>query len=181
MSVGVLRTAAPPEGEWALIALGSNLPFRGQEPAQILTSAVEALPASGMTVLRSSRLWVSPAWPDATDPPFVNAVVLVRCPGLAAAEALRSLLALEGAFGRSRGARNAPRTLDLDLLDHWAPPPASEALTLPHARMHSRDFVLGPLSEAAPWWRHRRLGAAAAELLGRLAAPTAAPIDALRN
>jgi 2-amino-4-hydroxy-6-hydroxymethyldihydropteridine diphosphokinase len=74
------------------------------------------------------------------------------------------LFATEQAFGRIRGAPNASRTLDLDLIAHGRTVSADPNLTLPHPRAHERLFVMGPLAEIAPDWRHPVLGATASEL-----------------
>ena len=74
------------------------------------------------------------------------------------------LLEIEVRFGRSRGTRNADRTLDLDLIDHGGLVMQSARLTLPHPRAHERGFVMGPLSEIAPDWRHPVLDLTASEL-----------------
>lgn len=84
---------------------------------------------------------------------------------------MAALLRIEAAFGRVRGERNAPRTLDLDLIDFGgrvgdAPEgPGGPALSLPHPRLSERAFVLGPLSDIAPHWRHPQTGLGVATLL----------------
>ncbi|MBI1366231.1 MAG: 2-amino-4-hydroxy-6-hydroxymethyldihydropteridine diphosphokinase [Alphaproteobacteria bacterium] len=161
-----------------LVGLGSNLSFNGKPPAGIITSAFVALNKI-VTVAAVSRLYWSPAWPDPDDPPFVNAVARIETP-LAPAPLLAALHALEAGFGRRRGRANAPRTLDLDLLDYdgirfggGAGQPA-----LPHPRLTARDFVLAPLAEVAPGWRYSATGQTAAELLGALSGRTARPLAA---
>jgi 2-amino-4-hydroxy-6-hydroxymethyldihydropteridine diphosphokinase len=89
---------------------------------------------------------------DADGPEYVNAVAELRS-GLTPPELLAHLHALELSFGRQRPHRNAPRTLDLDLLFHGERRIAESALTLPHPRAHQRAFVLAPLAELAPEWR----------------------------
>ncbi len=71
---------------------------------------------------------------------------------------------LEDEFGRTRLARNASRTLDLDLIAYGRIVSDDPSLTLPHPRAHERLFVMGPLAEIAPEWRHPVLGKTAAEL-----------------
>jgi len=87
---------------------------------------------------------------------------------------LARMLDVEARFGRVRGERNAARTLDLDLLDYDGLIVDTPRLTLPHPRLHERRFVLEPLSEIAPRWRHPRLGLTAVELLVSL--PAGQPI-----
>jgi len=86
---------------------------------------------------------------DAGGPDFINAVVALDT-GLAPLELLAELQALELAAGRERPYRNAPRTLDLDLLIHGDAALDTPVLTLPHPRMSQRAFVLVPLAEIAP-------------------------------
>jgi 7,8-dihydro-6-hydroxymethylpterin-pyrophosphokinase len=76
--------------------------------------------------------------------------------------------AVERRFGRVRGVRNAPRVIDLDLLDYRGRQLYSPSLVLPHPRLHQRGFVLAPLAEIAPLWRHPVLGSRARELLAAL-------------
>jgi 2-amino-4-hydroxy-6-hydroxymethyldihydropteridine diphosphokinase len=103
------------------------------------------------------------AWPNRTDAEYLNGVVLVETP-LNPRETLGTLLDLEFAFGRRRGAANEPRTLDLDLIAHGRSITSEANLILPHPRAHERLFVMGPLAEIAPAWRHPVSGATAEAL-----------------
>lgn len=97
-------------------------------------------------------------------PSFVNGVA--RLSGQADARALLAALqAIEARHGRERPYANAPRTLDLDLLDAGGALSDDPALLLPHPRLHLRRFVLAPLAEVAPAWRHPRTGESVAALL----------------
>ena len=114
-------------------------------------------------MLRVSAFYETRAWPDPSDPPFVNAVAKVRT-DLQPVALLALLHKVETRFGRTRSAPNAARTLDLDLLDYdgrveEGPP------VLPHPRIAERRFVLEPLAAIAPDWRHPVSGRAARELL----------------
>jgi 2-amino-4-hydroxy-6-hydroxymethyldihydropteridine diphosphokinase len=128
---------------------------------------VAALPAAGIRVVALSGWYASEPVPVSDQPWFVNAVMAVLT-GLDPAALLSRLLGVEAEFGRVRRAPNAARTLDLDLLDYYSRRCDAAALTLPHPRLHLRRFVLEPLSEIAPAWRHPRLGLTAAELIAAL-------------
>ena len=150
-----------------LIALGANLPSQAGAPEQTLRAALARLEGEGITVARVSSFYNTKAWPDPADPLFVNAVAAVAT-ALAPDALLAALHGIETAFGRSRSTKNAPRTLDLDLLDYDRRVEAGPPI-LPHPRIAERDFVLRPLAEIAPDWRHPVSGLAAGELLSRLA------------
>jgi 2-amino-4-hydroxy-6-hydroxymethyldihydropteridine diphosphokinase len=152
-----------------LIALGANLPTaEGTPPLETCRRAVAALDAlPGLRIARVSRWYETAPIPPSDQPPFINGVV--RAEGELDPEALLAALhEIEARFGRVRSVPNAPRPLDLDLID-WhgvirdAPNPV-----LPHPRAHERAFVLAPISDVAPEWRHPRLGQSAAELLASL-------------
>jgi 2-amino-4-hydroxy-6-hydroxymethyldihydropteridine diphosphokinase len=135
-----------------LIALGSNLPSAAGPPAETVMAALSTLEANGIVPVKVSQLYESAAWPNSTDPPFVNAVAQVETE-FAPTALLERLHEIEDAFGRVRGAPNSPRTLDLDILDYEGRVEAGPPV-LPHPRMDARAFVLVPLGEIAPEWRH---------------------------
>lgn len=135
------------------IALGANKAHQGRKPAENLAAALDALPGMGIEVRAVSRAWRTPAWPDPSDPAFVNACAAVSTdldpPALMAA-----LHRVEAMFGRARTVPNAPRALDLDLIDHAGKVrEGPEAPILPHPRATRRAFVLLPLFDIAPHWR----------------------------
>ena len=157
-----------------LIALGANLPSAEGETYVTLRAALERLKAYGIEVVKHSRFYRSSAWPDPSDPPFVNAVAELRT-SLSPADLLRVLHEIEDEFGRERGRKNAPRTLDLDLIDYdgrreEGPP------QLPHPRMETRAFVLVPLADVAPHWRHPVSGKSVSELLKAAAKDDVVPL-----
>jgi 2-amino-4-hydroxy-6-hydroxymethyldihydropteridine diphosphokinase len=128
----------------AYVGLGANL----GDAQQALHDALAALAhAPGTRVLRSSRVYRS-APVEAAGPDFFNAVAEVETL-LPAPELLEQLQSIEQAAGRERPYRNAPRTLDLDLLLYGGARIDSARLTVPHPRMRERAFVLLPLRELA--------------------------------
>jgi len=149
-----------------LIALGANLPSAAGPPAATLSSALGRLKQCGITILSVSSFYQTPAWPDASQPPYVNAVAAIAT-RLQPAELLMLLHDVEAGFGRVRGATNASRTLDLDLLDYDGRIMAVDVV-LPHPRMTERSFVLAPLAEIAPGWQHPLTRQGAGELLAGL-------------
>ncbi|MDP2794410.1 MAG: 2-amino-4-hydroxy-6-hydroxymethyldihydropteridine diphosphokinase [Sulfurisoma sp.] len=151
----------------AYIALGANL----GNPAATLNDAIDALVClRGSVFLAMSSLYRTAPVGLKRQPDFINAVVAVKT-HLTPGEMLDELFALEARFGRRRdpgSGKNAPRTLDLDLLLHGDAVQSDPGLTLPHPRMHERAFVLAPLLEIAPEVEIPGLGRAA-ELLARCA------------
>ena len=149
-----------------LIALGANLESHAGFPAQTLDAALVQIAQHGVTVIGVSPYYVTPAWPDPSDPPFVNAVARIQT-DLPPHALMELLLATETSFGRERSAKNAPRTLDLDLLDYDGQVSAGPPV-LPHPRIAERGFVLVPLADVAPGWTHPRTGKTVAELIAAL-------------
>jgi 2-amino-4-hydroxy-6-hydroxymethyldihydropteridine diphosphokinase len=155
-----------------LLGLGGNLPSRRFGPPQsTLQAALVALEARSVRVLRRSRWYRTRPVPDDGQPWYLNAVAELETT-LPPERLLACVLEVEAAFGRVRRRRWAPRAIDLDILAYhelinWnATPPVTPIL--PHPRLHERAFVLAPLAELAPEWRHPVLGRSAAELLETL-------------
>jgi 2-amino-4-hydroxy-6-hydroxymethyldihydropteridine diphosphokinase len=147
-----------------LIALGSNLSSAAGSPLATCRAALAALPSRGVQVLKISRWYETTPVPASDQPNFVNGVAAVateRSP----AGLLDALHAIEREFARERSMVNAARTLDLDLLDYHGRMQAEGAPLLPHPRLHARAFVLVPLHDVAPEWRHPRLAQTPSELL----------------
>jgi 2-amino-4-hydroxy-6-hydroxymethyldihydropteridine diphosphokinase len=129
----------------AYVGLGANL-GDAQQALRDALAALSRLP--GTRLVRSSRVYRS-APVDAGGPDFLNAVAELQTP-CTAPDLLRQLQGIEEAAGRQRPYRNAPRTLDLDLLLYGSARIESPLLVVPHPRMRERAFVLVPLRELAP-------------------------------
>jgi 2-amino-4-hydroxy-6-hydroxymethyldihydropteridine diphosphokinase len=166
-----------------VIAIGANLPGPAGSPLQNCEAALTALAARGLRVKTRSRWYRSPPWspeqtaapssPDhnrdeGTQPWYVNGVAIIET--MLDAPALLALLhQIEAQFGRSRdpARRYAARSLDLDLIDYDGMI-RTAAPVLPHPRVQERAFVLRPLAEIAPNWRHPESGRSVKDLLAAL-------------
>ncbi len=183
----------------ALIALGANLPAKNSPPEATLVAALAALEQNGARITRRSRLWRTPAFPAGSGPDYVNAVAALTYSG-SPAELLGLLHRIEADFGRERLVRWGGRVLDLDLLaigEFVLPTPeaqdlwrgllpekqttiAPEELILPHPRLQDRAFVLVPMAEVAPDWRHPRTGESVTEMLAALPEADRAAVHPLK-
>ncbi len=180
----------------ALLALGGNLPWHGKEPLNIQQEALSLLQSKGLTVNRVSRFHATPCFPAGAGPDYVNAAAVLHT--TLSPEALLAVLhEVEAQFGRTRTRRWGGRTLDLDLIafsdlvlpdlacwTHWHDLPADsqaiqtpQTLILPHPRLQDRAFVLVPLMDVAPDWRHPVTGKTVSDMAHSL---PQADIDAVR-
>ena len=152
-----------------VIGLGANLPSpRYGGPQGACEAALDALGAAGVAVLRRSRWYRSAPLPASDQPWFVNAVAEVKT-GLSAAELLDLLHQIEREMGRQRRFRDEARVIDLDLLIYGETVSGPrETPILPHPRLAERAFVVLPLSELDPQWRHPGTGQSLAEMVRAL-------------
>ena len=153
-----------------LVALGANLPGPWGGPREGLQAALGQFSSYGIRVEAVSSFYQTAAVTPYAQPDFVNAVARVSA-AYSPDALLAQLHRIEAAFGRVRTQRWAERTLDLDLLDFNSvvrPDTGSNQAVLPHPRLELRAFVLVPLAEVAPDWRHPVFGRNAAEMLNSL-------------
>ena len=153
------------------IALGCNLGDR----SAMLVRAHTALMAQGIMIQKQSTIievaaLLPPNAPPEWNMPFLNQVIEVTT-ALPPVELLSALKAIERTLGREDRGHWAPREIDLDIIAYHALHIQSETLTVPHARLHTREFVLTPLHEIAPEWEHPLYKRTAGELLAILKKP----------
>ena len=144
MAAAASESGSPP-GERVFLGLGANL---GDREAQLL-DALRRLRQAGVTIVRCSSWYATEPIGGPPQPDYLNGVVEVRT-DLAPAGLLAACLSIEASMGRTRAARAAPRTVDLDLLLHGDRILSEPGLTVPHPRYRERRFVLVPLAEIAP-------------------------------
>lgn len=182
----------------AVIALGGNLPFQGDNPELTLRNAINRAEEIGVLIRKSSRFYRTPCFPPGAGPDYVNAAIRVET-GLSPGALLALLQDIEHEFGRARAQRWGMRTLDLDVLlfddlvlpdrdtfDRWRDLPAKEQLRdtpehliLPHPRLQDRAFALIPARDVAPDWCHPVSGKTIAQMCAELPADMVAEVAVL--
>ena len=173
--------------QFSILAFGGNEPSTVGSVNETLTFALKSLAQRGVIIHRESSRYVTPAFPAGSGPDFVNMVALTDSE-FKPTELLEILHEVEQICGRQRLQRWGARTLDIDLIDcagrvlpseeiylRWHRLPledqtkeAPAELILPHPRTQDRAFVLVPLCEIYPDWKHPVLGLTAAEMLSKL-------------
>jgi 2-amino-4-hydroxy-6-hydroxymethyldihydropteridine diphosphokinase len=185
----------------AYVALGANLPFGERPPAANLRAALGELGRRGLRIEAVSRFFHTPCFPPGAGPDYINAVAALSGGGRGAGDILALLHEVEALFGRERIQRWGQRTLDLDLIAlddlvlpdlqtwrHWREldperqrREAPGELVIPHPRLEERAFVLVPLADIAPRWRHPVTGRTVQEMLAALAEEDRAGVRALQT
>ena len=135
------------------VAIGSNLSNPMGSSILNVLKAIQLLKSDIIKVVVCSNFYETVAQPNYSDPPFINAVVALET-NIKPEDLLHVLLAIESKLGRVRGAKNAPRTIDLDLLAYGQEVIVSDFLHLPHPKIPERIFVLKPWHDLNPAWVH---------------------------
>ena len=139
------------------LGLGSNLSSKYGNRFANINLAISSLEAYGIKVIKRSSFYKTPSFPDTENPKFINVVILVES-NLLPLDLMSTLLFIEEKLGRKRVKKNDPRTCDIDIIDY-----NSQILnlkynnldfTVPHKELTSRNFVLFPLREISPMWKH---------------------------
>jgi 2-amino-4-hydroxy-6-hydroxymethyldihydropteridine diphosphokinase len=143
------------------LAFGSNLKSKFGCCSFVINKAYGELEKFGIRILSKSSFYKSKAYPNPKDPEFVNSVILVNSE-IHVTKLLNIILKIEKKFGRVRSQKNAPRTIDIDIIDFRSKNISilnkNVNLTIPHDSLESRLFVLEPLAEISPYWKNPRTG-----------------------
>ena len=151
-----------------LIGIGANLSPDGYStPREGCEAAIAGLSQLDIDVLAVSP-WYETAPVPVSDQPWFNNAVIAATTAITALDTLAALHSIEAGFGRVRTVRNAARVLDLDLLDYGGQTFDDEHISIPHPRLHERAFVLLPMRDVAPGYRHPVSGLGIEDLIAAL-------------
>ncbi|MFK7945824.1 MAG: 2-amino-4-hydroxy-6-hydroxymethyldihydropteridine diphosphokinase [Paracoccaceae bacterium] len=184
-----------------LVAYGCNLESDDYDLASTIDRVLDVMSRTpGLRLRQTSQRYRTPAWPEGSGPDFLNGAISIET-SFAPEDVLSLLHDIEAQLGRTRDQRWGPRTCDLDLiaveqtilpdvtaLRHWvdmddvsARAEVPSELILPHPRMHRRAFVLVPLGDIAPDWRHPLLGRTVTEMISALPPGSLADVRAFED
>ena len=139
------------------LGLGSNLPSKYGDRFANINLAISFLEAYGINVIKRSSFYETPSYPDRENPKFINVVILVET-NLPPVDLMSVLVFIEEKLERKRFKKNDPRTCDIDIIDYNNQilnlKYNKSDITVPHKELTSRNFVLFPLQEISPKWKH---------------------------
>jgi 2-amino-4-hydroxy-6-hydroxymethyldihydropteridine diphosphokinase len=153
------------------LGLGSNLPSKYGDSFANINLAISSLESYGIKIIKRSSFYKSPSYPDKENPEFINVVILVET-NLSPVDLMSVLTFIEEKLERKRIKKNYPRTCDIDIIDY-----NSQILnlkynnldfTMPHKELTSRNFVLFPLQEISPMWKHPKTKETISNLIQKL-------------
>ena len=140
------------QAKTAIISIGTNL---GDKKRNIELTKFE-LKKNDIKIIKSSSKYETLSWPNKAKPKFINVVLLIKT-RLSAHDLLKKCLSIEKKLGRKRIKKNEPRSCDIDIIDYDSKiikKNSENDLSVPHPRMHKRNFVLVPLFEVSKSWVH---------------------------
>ena len=150
----------------AFLSIGSNLGNKTNN-IELVKFKMEK---NNIKIIKSSKNYETLSWPDKKKPKFVNIVLKVKT-FLSPVDLMKKCLYIEKELGRLRNKKNEPRTCDIDIIDYdkrIIKSAKSQNLTIPHPKMHKRNFVLLPLFEIAKTWIHPLKKASIKDLISAL-------------
>ena len=140
-----------------ILSLGSNLPSKFGDKFDNLKYAISFLEDGGILIDKKSSFYETPSYPDKNNPKFINMVISIKT-DLSASDLMLVIIDIEKKLGRIRKNKNDPRTCDIDIIDYNDQilnfRYKNFHLEIPHKNLTSRNFVLFPLQEILPQWKH---------------------------
>ena len=153
------------------LGLGSNLSSKFGDRFTNINLAISFLEGYGIKVIKKSNFYETPSYPNKENPKFINVVILIEST-LPPVDLMSVLLFIEEKLGRKRDKKNDPRTCDIDIIDYNSQilnlKFNNSELTLPHNELTKRNFVLFPLQEISPNWKHPKTKEFISDLLQKL-------------
>jgi len=150
-----------------LIAFGANLNSDVGSPLDTIRTAISELQSRGIIFVKCSRFYETTPVPPSNDRNYINSVSIIETE-MNPYELLNSCHEVESIYGRKRSYKNSPRTLDIDILAYDNIIVKNTKIEIPHPRLHKRGFVLIPLREVAPNWKHPLINIGINELIDNL-------------
>ena len=139
-----------------LLNLGSNLNSKKGDRLFNLKKTLELITLENIEIIKISSVYETPSYPNEKNPKFLNIGLEVQC-SHTPKELIEKFNKIEKKLQRVRGAKNQPRTCDIDLIDYDGKILNSKKLTIPHPKAHLRNFVLFPIKEISSSWIHPTL------------------------
>ena len=133
--------------------IGSNLDSKKGNRFFNLKEALKLIKLEDIKIIKKSSIYETPSYPNKKNPKFLNIGAEVEC-HLSPENLIRTFNKIEKKMQRKRGAKNQPRTCDIDLIDYNGKILNSKKITIPHPKAHLRNFVLFPIKEIFPTWSH---------------------------
>jgi len=153
------------------LGLGSNLSSKYGDRFTNINLAISFLEEYGIKVIKKSNFYETPSYPNKENPKFINAVILIETI-LPPVDLMSVLIFIEEKLGRKRDKKNDPRTCDIDIIDYNSQilnlKFNNSELTLPHNDLSKRNFILFPLQEISPNWKHPKTKEFIRDLLQKL-------------
>ena len=154
-----------------ILSLGSNLSSKFGDRFKNLEIAMNYLEGYGILIEKKSSFYETPSYPNTNDPKFINVIISVKTK-LPPIDLMSVLIHIEEKLGRKRNKKNDPRTCDIDIIDYKGQvlefQYKNNNFIVPHLKSNLRNFVLIPLKEISPDWRHPKTNEKIDELIGKL-------------
>ena len=154
-----------------ILSLGSNLSSKFGNKIDNLNRAVLLLKNNGISILKKSSIYESLSYPDKNNPKFVNLIIVSKT-DISLKNLMFLIFEIEKELGRKRSIKNAPRTCDIDIIDYKRQIKNINynnlSISVPHKNLEFRNFVLYPLEEIYPEWRHPKTKVIISSLIEKL-------------